>query len=172
MTQSNPHQLSILQTFGIPNAANGSFVTNALDNLTGSNDLISIRNRGSFSRPFTLVKAIQQEAEQQYRQKEQLLQERLRSTERKIQKLQSDKQDKTALILSPEQQKEIERFRQELLSTRKELRSVQHELQKNIEGLEGTLKFVNIGLMPLVIAVGGVFFGLGRARRQKKAKTS
>ncbi len=160
------------QRFGIPNAANGSFVTNALDNLTGSNDLISIRNRGSFSRPFTLVKAIQQEAEQQYRQKEQLLQERLRSTERKIQKLQSDKQDKTALILSPEQQKEIERFRQELLSTRKELRSVQHELQKNIEGLEGTLKFVNIGLMPLVIAVGGVFFGLGRARRQKKAKTS
>jgi ABC-type uncharacterized transport system involved in gliding motility auxiliary subunit len=160
------------QRIGIPSAANGSFVTNALDNLTGSNDLISIRNRGSFTRPFTLVKAIQQEAEQQYRQKEQLLQERLRSTERKIQELQSDKKDKTALILSPEQQKEIDRFRQELLSTRKELRSVQHELRKNIEGLEGTLKFVNIGLMPIVIGIGGVFFGLGRARRQKNAKAS
>lgn len=65
------------QRIGIPSAANGTFVTNALDNLTGSNDLISVRNRGSFTRPFTLVKALQQDAELQFRQKEQLLQARL-----------------------------------------------------------------------------------------------
>lgn len=156
------------QRIGIPTAANNDFVTNALDNLTGSNDLISVRNRGSFSRPFTLVRAIQQEAEARFRQKEQALQQRLKDTERKIQDLQSRKEDQTTIILSAEQQAALEGFRQELVSTRKELRNVQHELQKNIDSLENVVKFLNIGLMPLVIAVGGVVLGAWNMRRRQR----
>ena len=155
------------QRIGIPTAANNDFVTNALDNLTGSHDLISVRNRGSFSRPFTLVRAIQQEAEARYRQKEQALQQRLKDTERKIQDLQKRKEDQTTIILSAEQQAALEGFRQELVTTRKALRNVQHELQKNIDGLENVVKFLNIGLMPLVIAVGGVVLGAWNMRRRQ-----
>ena len=154
------------QRIGIPTSANNDFVTNALDNLTGSHDLISVRNRGSFSRPFTLVRAIQQEAEMQFRQKEQALQQRLKETERKIQELQSTKEDQTTVILSTEQEAALDGFRQELVATRKELRNVQHELQKNIESLENVVKFLNIGLMPLVIAVGGVVFSAYTMRRR------
>ena len=154
------------QRIGIPTSANNDFVTNALDNLTGSHDLISVRNRGSFSRPFTLVRAIQQEAEMQFRQKEQVLQQRLKETERKIQELQSTKEDQTTVILSTEQEAALDGFRQELVATRKELRNVQHELQKNIESLENVVKFLNIGLMPLVIAVGGVVFSAYTMRRR------
>ena len=159
------------QRLGIPTAANNDFVTNALDNLTGSHDLISVRNRGSFSRPFTLVRAIQQEAEARFRQKEQALQQRLKDTERKIQDLQSRKEDQTTIILSAEQQAALEGFRQELVVTRKELRNVQHELQKNIDSLENVVKFLNIGLMPLVIAVGGVVLGAWNMRRRGTAAT-
>lgn len=155
------------QRITIPTSANGSFVTNALDNLAGSNDLISVRNRGSFSRPFTLVRAIQQKAEQRFRQKEQVLQGRLQATQEKILALQQKKEGQGALILSEEQQKEIVRFRQELLLTRKELRGVQHGLQKNIEGLESVVKFLNIGLMPLLIGVGGVIISLYRVRQKQ-----
>ena len=154
------------QRIGIPISANNDFVTNALDNLTGSHDLISVRNRGSFSRPFTLVRAIQQEAEARFRQKEQVLQQRLKDTERKIQELQSRKEDQTTVILSAEQEAALEVFRQELVTTRKELRTVQHELQKNIDSLENVVKFVNIGLMPLVIAVGGAVVGAWNVRRR------
>jgi len=160
------------QRIGIPTAANGNFVTNALDNLTGSNDLISVRTRGSYSRPFTLVRALQQEADQRFRQKEQVLQQRLKDTERKIRDLQKDKEDQSTIILSAAQQQELDRFRQELVSTRKELRSVQHELQKNIEGLEDVIKFLNIGLMPLVIAVGGVMMSAYRVRRRQVSQKS
>ncbi len=159
------------QRIGIPTAANNDFVTNTLDNLTGSHDLISVRNRGSFSRPFTLVRAIQQEAEARFRQKEQALQQRLKDTERKIQDLQSRKEDQTTIILSAEQQAALEGFRQELVVTRKELRNVQHELQKNIDSLENVVKFLNIGLMPLVIAVGGVVLGAWNMRRRGTAAT-
>ena len=154
------------QRIGIPTSANNDFVTNALDNLTGSHDLISVRNRGSFSRPFTLVRAIQQEAEMQFRQKEQALQQRLKETERKIQELQRTKEDQTTVILSAEQEAALDGFRQQLVVTRKELRNVQHELQKNIESLENVVKFLNIGLMPLVIAVGGVVFSAYTIRRR------
>ena len=68
---------------------NGNLVTNALENLGGSNDLISVRGRAGFSRPFTLVRSLQQDAEQRFRQKEEALQTRLKATEKKIQELQS-----------------------------------------------------------------------------------
>ena len=155
------------QRIGIPNADNGSFVTNALDNLGGSNELISVRSRTGFTRPFTLVRALQQEAEQQFRQKEQALQSQLKATEKKIQELQTKKDSGSALILSAAQQKEIARFRQELVQVRKELRGVQHELRKNIESLESWVKFLNIGLVPILIGLGSVIISVAHRRRRK-----
>ncbi len=160
------------QRIAIPSAANGNFVISALDNLTGSNDLISVRNRGGFSRPFTRVKLLQQQAEQRFLEKEQQLQNQLQETERKINELQQNKQTDNALILSPEQQREVSRFRQEKIKIRTELRNVQHELRKNIERLEDWMMFLNIGLMPLLIGAGGIAVGIYRIRRKRAHKQS
>jgi ABC-type uncharacterized transport system involved in gliding motility auxiliary subunit len=154
------------QRIGIPNSGNGTFVTNALDNLTGSNDLISVRSRAGYSRPFTLLRVLQQEAEQHFRQKEQALQEHLKATERKIQELQSQNPDGNTMILSVEQQEAIGKFRKELLQVRKELRSVQHELGKNIESVERWVKFINIGFVPLLIGVAGLWISSSRSRKK------
>ena len=156
----------------IPSAANGTFVVNALDNLTGSNELISVRNRGHFSRPFTRVQLLRQEAELQYRAKEQELMSRLAETEQRLVQLESGKQEDSVVVLSAEQQREIERFRQERLRIRKELRDVRHALRKNIQSLEAWMKFVNVGLVPLIVGVGGVAVGLHRIRRRKGASAS
>src|SRR5690606_29843067 len=53
-----------------PFADNAGFAINALDNLSGSDALISVRSRGRFSRPFEVVEALQREAEAQFRVKE------------------------------------------------------------------------------------------------------
>ena len=152
----------------IPNAANGALVVNALDNLTGSNDLISIRSRGRFTRPFTRVNALRQEAELRFRQKEQELINRLDETEKKLAELERSKQKSATVVLSEAQQQEIARFRQEKIRIRNELRDVRHELRKNIENLEGWLKFANIGMMPILIGIGGVAVGAYQMRRRKK----
>ena len=154
------------QRIGIPTSGNGTFVTNALDNLTGSNDLISVRSRAGYSRPFTLLRELQQDAEQQFRQKEQALQERLKATEGKIQELQSQKTEGSAMIMSVEQQNAMNTFRQDLVQVRKELRSVQHELGKNIESVESWVKFINIGLVPLLIGIVGVWMSSSRLRKK------
>ena len=146
-------------------ANNGDFVVNTLDNLAGNTDLISLRSRGEFSRPFTVVEEIRRAAEAQFREQEQELQTRLEETEQKIAQLQQEGGE-GALLLTQEQAAEIEKFRLEQIRTRKELRAVQHELQKNIERLGTQLKFINIGLIPLLIALLALFAGIHRARRK------
>jgi ABC-type uncharacterized transport system involved in gliding motility auxiliary subunit len=151
----------------IPFSSNGNFVINALDNLSGSDDLISLRSRGSFNRPFTRIEAIQREAEQRYQEQELILKQQLTQTEQRIRDLQQQKSQSDALILDQAQQDEVARFRTEKVRIRKQLRHVQHELQKDIASLESRLKFLNVGLMPLLTLLVGLF--LYRRRYQRPA---
>lgn len=153
------------QRIATPRASNAVFVVNALDHLSGSSDLINLRSRGEFSRPFEKVKEIQRDAEKRFLDKEKALRERLKETERKIQALQNQKQADNAVLLSNEQRLEMENFRMEQVKTRKELRNVQHELRKNIEALGTWLKFINIGLVPLIVVLVAAGVGIYRSRR-------
>ena len=152
----------------IPSAANGAFMVNALDNLVGSNDLISVRNRGSFIRPFQRVNAIRREAELEFRQKEEELIQRLDETEQRLVELEKTKQvGDSSLILSPEQQQELVRFRQEKVAIRKDLRTVRRNLRRDIDNLGSRLKFINIALIPILIGFGGLAAGLWRVHRRR-----
>jgi ABC-type uncharacterized transport system involved in gliding motility auxiliary subunit len=165
------------QQIATPNANNGDFVVNAVDNLLGSNELIGLRSRGQVARPFVLVQDIQRDAELQYRAKERELTEKLNDTQRKLSELQSQSPDQGAAagnqrILTREQQDTIEQFRGELLSIRKELRDVQQNLRRNIDALQTALKFLNIGLVPILIAIVAVIVGLARRRRRRPVRAA
>jgi len=147
-------------------ANNADFLVNAIDNLGGNDDLISLRSRGEYSRPFVVVQQIRRDAEAQFRDQERALQAKLQETEAKMQQLQQQPDESGAFLLSPEQKKEIDLFRKEQLKTRKELRTVQHDLQKNIERLGSKLKFINIGLIPILISVFAIGISVYRIRRQ------
>ena len=153
----------------IPSAANGTLVINALDNLTGSGDLISVRNRGTFTRPFTRVIALRQQAERAYRAKEQELIAQLEETERRLVALEESNQGNDNLILTEAQRDELLGFRQERVRIRKDLREVRRQLRADIEALESALKFANIGLVPILIGLGGLAAGLLQLRRRRAA---
>ncbi len=164
------------QRLAVPTASNADFVVNALDNLTGSSALISLRSRGVSDRPFVKVREIQQQAESQFREKEQALTEKLKETEAKLTELRggdrsgADK-DKPAGsgILTAEQTKAIEEGRGQLLEIRSELRDVQRSLREDIESLQATIRFVNVGLVPLLVAAFAVVLGLFRIARRRRA---
>src|SRR5690606_29307437 len=115
-----------------PWADNGSFVINALDNLSGTDALISIRSRGRFARPFVVVEDLQRQAESRFREKEEVLQQRLAETEAKLAELQNSDPEQ-AMQLTTEQQAALQGFMQEKLRIRKELREVRYQLNANIE---------------------------------------
>ncbi len=148
-----------------PWADNGAFVINALDNLAGSDALISVRSRGRFTRPFVVVEQLQRQAEARFREKEDVLQQRLAATEQKLAELQSPEPDK-ALELSDEQQVALQQFLQEKLAIRKELREVRYQLNADIEALGRTLKFLNIALVPALLTLAALALWLWRRRRR------
>ena len=148
-----------------PWADNAGFAINALDNLAGSEALISVRSRGRFTRPFAAVEAIQREAEVRFREKEQALQARLADTEQKLAALQQNDDPSKALELTPEQQATVQQFLQEKLKIRKELREVRYQLNADIEALGRALKFVNIALVPLLLTLGVLALWLWRRRK-------
>ena len=158
-----------------PSAANGSLLVNALDNLSGDNNLISVRNRGQFSRPFTRINELHQAAERNDLAKEKELVEKLTQTKQRLNALEQGKGNTAmnggseGLVLSAAQQQELENFRQEKLSIRKDLRNIRHQLGQDIDSLETWIKVINLGLIPLLIAVIGIWLGLRRTRRRYDA---
>ncbi len=149
-----------------PIANNGDFVINSIENLSGNTDMISLRGRGKYSRPFVRVESIRKKAEEQFRQREKLLQASLDETEKKIQKLQQEQGSEKSYLLNSQLTTEIEKFRDERLATRKELRGVQHELKKNIDKLGAQIRFINIGLIPLLITLLALMIGIYRATKR------
>ncbi len=129
---------------------NGDFVINCLDNLSGSEDLISIRGREKSKRPFKIVDEIRTTAEQTYLREAQDLESKLAETEREISDLQRNRADGSSLILTPEQEKSIQKFRDEQIETRRKLRALRHTMNKDIESLGTRLKLAHILGVPII----------------------
>jgi len=152
-----------------PYANNGDFVINALDNLSGGADLVSIRSRGRYSRPFERVVKMQREADDRLRTEEAALLERLAATEEQLAALNTGENGQPLGQLTPEIQAEIDRFNAELLDTRRSLRDVQFQLTADIEELGSNLKWFNTAAIPMLLTVLALFISLTRAQRRRAA---
>lgn len=147
---------------------NLNFLSNSVEILMGSDDLIGLRSRGKFERPFTAVRKLEQKAQERWLAKEQELTRQEESTNQKLQQLQQERNDSQNLILSPEQEAEIAKFKEKRRNIKHELKLVRRNLRADIERLGVVLKMTNIFLMPLCVAVGGIGFAIYRQRRMKK----
>lgn len=147
----------------VPIADNVDFVVNALDNLTGSNALAELRSRSNASRPFHLIQRIRQEAEQKFRQKERELQERLAQARAQMEAIMERETRDSRATLGPDKRAELDAFRREMLTVRKELREVQHSLRVDLDRLDNWLKFFNIAAIPLLLVTA--VFGVAAYRR-------
>ena len=150
-----------------PFANNGDFVINAIDNLLGNADLISVRSRATSARPFDLVDDLRREAEQRLRSTEQRLEAELAETEQRINELQQARGDADLSVLTPEQEAEIDRFMNQRIEIRQQLRQVRRDLDRDIEALGTRIKIVNIALMPGLV----ILFALAMAWKRRRDMT-
>jgi ABC-type uncharacterized transport system involved in gliding motility auxiliary subunit len=147
---------------------NYDLLVNAIDNLTGNEDLISLRSRPGFNRPFTLVEEMLEDANTRFQAEKQALEDKLANAEQRINELQSQKDGGVeSMILSPEQSAAIEEYRKEQLVTKRKLRDVNHSLMKDIESLGSRIKFINIVALPLLITLLAAALGLYRLNRKR-----
>lgn len=160
------------QVMATPFAANGDMLVNMVDALGGSADLISLRSRGTYQRPFTRVDELEKAASSRLRVEEEALVQALTETERKITALSepaSAGDMAAALELTPEQKAEVARFQQEKLRIRKNLREVQRQLNSDVEQLGMVLKTINIAAVPALLTVLALLLSVVRARRARRA---
>lgn len=150
-------------------ADNGTLVINAVDNLLGTDDLISIRTRATSARPFDRVEELRLEAEGQYRATEERLNQELAETERTLAEMQAQRGEGDLGILNQDQADEIQRFLDRRTEIRKELRAVQHELDKDINALGTRLTVINVIGVPLVVILIALVLGQARRRRREAA---
>ncbi len=162
------------QQVAVPNADNATFVVNALEQLAGGSALANLRGRGVVERPFNRVSDLRRAAETQFRQKEEGLVNKLKDLQEKVAKMQAQvvgdgTTGPTSVMLSEADRQTIDKFRSDMISTRRELRDVKAALRSDIDKLETWLWFFNIAAVPIVIGIGGLAVAVMRRRRSPPA---
>jgi ABC-type uncharacterized transport system involved in gliding motility auxiliary subunit len=160
------------QRVAVPSADNGALVMNAVENMMGSNDLISLRTRERSARPFLVVDRIRRDAENRFLAEEQALQQKVTATEASLRSLQTQSQQSQGgpPVLSKDQQAQIEKFRRDLVQSRASLRQVQANLRQDVERLGTFLAFLNIAFVPMLIGAAAIVVSLLRRRRRMLAR--
>ena len=156
------------QRVAVPTANNADFVANAVEVLAGGNDLVGLRSRGTSARPFEVVDRIERDAQERYSAEERALQQKLKDTQAKLADITGKDQANAPTTLSPEQTKTIEEFRADMLQIRRQLRFVQGSLRGDIGRLKAGLEFLNIALIPILVAGVAVILGVLRLKRRSR----
>ena len=153
------------QRLVVPRNGNLNLALSLVEQLAGDQDLISLRSRAAFTRPLTVIRDMEARAQQTYLGKIKELEDNLNKTQEKLQELQKARGGAQATILTAEQQAEIENFRKVAAETRQELKEVRKNLRQETDTLQFWTKVVNIGLVPLLVAVAGLVLALLHRRR-------
>jgi ABC-type uncharacterized transport system involved in gliding motility auxiliary subunit len=164
------------QSTATPFADNGPFVANLIGTLAGGDALIGLRSRGGTNRPFQRVEAIQSEAEAKYRQTEQTLRSHLDDVEKQLRGLRTGGGEAegraTEAVITPEQRLAIDAARKDIVSTRKQLRDVQLELNREISSLQTWLMVANIVLVPAALTILAIVLALIQRARRARARSA
>src|SRR5262249_39750057 len=161
-----------------PFSDNGPFVANLIGTLAGGDALIGLRSRGDTNHPFELVQAIQSDAEARYRQTQQGLRSHLDDVEKQLRGLRTGGGDAptegrtTGAVITPEQRQAIDAARKDIVDTRKKLRDVQLDLNREISALETWLRVVNIVLVPAALTVLAIVLALIQRARRARARSA
>jgi ABC-type uncharacterized transport system involved in gliding motility auxiliary subunit len=147
---------------------NLNFLSNSAEMLTGSDELIGLRSRGKMERPFTAVLELRKRAKAQWMDKEKALVAQIEETNRKLQQLEQKKDASEKMIISPEQEAEVAKFKEQKQRISHQLKQVRKNLRADIEALGATLKGINIFLMPLLVSIVGICFAVYRQRKLRR----
>ncbi len=161
--------VEVQEVFGqqviIPRNANLTFAQAVIEQLAGDSNLIKVRSRATVARPFTLIRQLQSQAEERYREEIVALERGLQETQGRLSELQVNKDKSQRFILSPEQKEEIENFRRKEAEASRKLKDVRKSLRQDIENLENRLKWINILAVPLVVALSGIALAVIKRKR-------
>ncbi len=152
-----------------PRGGNASLLFNMLDQAVGSKHLIGSRSRSAIRRPFTVVQKMEADFNQQVGSKIEEFQAKQKAAQQKLNDLQSQKARGSELYLSPQQEAEIRKLRQEQVEYAKLIREQEKDLRRQKDKLAGKITLLNVALMPALVILFGLVLFIQR-RRSTRAR--
>jgi ABC-type uncharacterized transport system involved in gliding motility auxiliary subunit len=143
-----------------------------VEQMAGDSRLISVRGRATMNRPFTKIRDMEIVAAKAYQERINQLEEKKREAEQKINDIQRTRQDAgqtqgQRFVLTPEQQSELVKLRENNKQVTKDLKEMRRNLRKDIDALQNRLKWINIAGMPFLVTLGGIIIAM--VKRKKTA---
>ena len=145
---------------------NAPLVFNALESLSGTEDLITIRSRGRFKRPFEVIEKFEEELAEETRKEQELLNAEIEKYEQQLQGLFSGatKGDAQKLKDFATQQ---ENLKTQLRKAQKRLRQLNADKRKHIESLQSSPEIRNGLAAPAMVLFVAVILALIRFFRAR-----
>ena len=146
---------------------NLGFVVSVLETLGGSDELVSLRSKGTSLRPFKKVQELERVAQLRYQAKLDEIERRLEEANTKITELSKQTGGITAkgIVITPEMQREIEKFQTEADKLSEERRVIRRGLSEDVNSLGRRLQVLNLLAGPALALLFGLFYTLARRRK-------
>ena len=147
---------------------NASLLLNMLDYLSGSDDLIKVRTRGQYSRPFKVVEAIEQEADRATAAEVKAINEKIRNYEKQLRELGESATEENVKVLQSEALAKRRTIEAEIRAGNRELRRLQAKRRESVEALAANLQTWNMVAAPSIILVIAITLAAVRWARAKR----
>ena len=146
---------------------NSALMLNSLDSLAGSSDLISVRSRGNFNRPFVRVDEIERQAEAETAEEEAKINAEIAGFQSELQSmLSSAKEGQEDIIGSTILQKKKD-LELKIHQARRQLRQVKMRKRQHIEHLGNMLRNFDMLTAPGVILLISITLALRRSAKKR-----
>ena len=142
---------------------NSALLMNTIDELCGSRELISVRSRGSMSRPFTVVEKIEKKAEFETAGEVEQLNKEIAGFEEELKKLITSQSEQEKQIIGSSIVQKIKDLELKKINARNKLRSVNMKKRERIERLGNKLRAFNMLAAPAVILLVAIALGIRRS---------
>jgi len=156
--------------YTVPLLDNGNFILNALESLSGTENLTDLRGKTSADRPFADIEKMRRDNQLQFKLKESEIFEKINQTKAKLSEIWNKKSFEGRDLFSADELAVIANYRRQLDSLRLDLAANRKELNTNIEHIANLVKLVNIYLLPGILLLGLAVYLLLRRPRTSGGK--
>ena len=146
---------------------NSALLMNAIDDLSGSSDLISIRSRGNFKRPFIVVDEIERQAEEETAQEVAVLNAQIAGFQNELQSILAQAKEGQEEVINSSIVKKKKELELNILQAQRQLREIKMKRRERTDRLGFSLEVINVTAVPGVVIVFAVVLGLWRSARRR-----
>jgi ABC-type uncharacterized transport system involved in gliding motility auxiliary subunit len=146
---------------------NATLMLNAIDDLSGSSDLVSIRSRGNFKRPFTVVDEIEQKAEAETAEEVEKINLQIAGFQNELQSILSSAKEVQEEVIGSSIAQKKKQVELKIHQAQRQLRQVKMTKREKIEHLGNRLRQANMLAAPIVILIIAIVLGIRRGVRKR-----